>query len=228
MSVNYDCPRACSLWREIAECRLRTPVPAFCSDVFFYAPFDKSVKTWLIEPTAPNYIGLEDLPSSQADPAVDTLWRQAWGDATAGADGRKTIAAADLALAINGLRARTKHSLHIHVGVATAELKACVASLPKATAEDTWMKGPAPCSGLSSVAKQGADVYYALVTAAKRDRVNFFLLDGLKFSKLFVDKDADVGFALVGAPKRAGAGPDDNYLLIYNGKGVSDLSIIVQ
>lgn len=226
-SVNYDCP-ACELWRGIAECRLRTPVPSYCSDTYFYAPSDPAVKNWLIEPTAPNYIGLEDLLSSSANPAIDTLWRQAWGDATAGVDGRKKIADADLALVINSVQARTKHSLHIHAGTATAPLKTCVNALPKAAAEDTWLKGPVACKGLRSTATELTDVYYTLVTAAKRDRVNAFLLDGLKFSKLFVEKDVDVGFALVGAPKSAGAGPDDNYLLIYNGKGVNDKKLLVQ
>jgi len=228
MSVNYDCADACSLWRGIAECRFRTPVPSFCSDTYFYAPSDPTVKNWLIQPTALNYIGLEDLPSSSANPALDTLWRQGWGDATAGVDKRPIIKSADLALVINSVQARTKHSLHIHLGTATAPLKACVVALPKAAAVDTWLKAPAPCKGLSSTPAALTDVYYTLVTAARRDRVNAFLLDGLKFSKLFVDKDTNVGFALVGAPTSAGAGSDDNYLIIYDGRNVNDKQLLVQ
>lgn len=225
-SVNYDC-KDCSLWREIAGCRLRT-VPLFCNDIYFYAPEDPKVKNWLIQPTAPNYIGLEDLPSFTSNPALDTLWQQAWGDATTGVDKRAVIKPADLALVINSVAAREKHSLHIHVGMATSILKTCVGALPKATVDNTW-KGPVVCKGLSGVsATEPTNVYYTLVTAANRGRVHAYLLDGLEFSKLFVEKDVNVGFALVGTPA-AIAKPDDSYLMIYDGKGVSDQkNLIVQ
>jgi hypothetical protein len=227
--IQFTCP-GCFLWREIAECKTDTKiVPAYCSDArgYYYTPVFKG-KAWLIEPTAPGKIGIESLLTGDAD--VANLWDQAWKDATAGADRRTQIASKDIAIVVNSMKARTQHSLHIHVGKSLDTFKSCISQFKPPTS-GWWEEVAHGCLGLRwfsppSQAPPGAitRVWYTRITAPERKSINSFWDKGLKIAQLNVANDQDTGFAVVGDP----SDPNASYLVIFNGQGVNDHMLIDQ
>lgn len=218
---NFECP-GCHLWREIANCLTESkPPPLHCDSSFYYAA---PTKAWLIEPTAPGFIGIENVLGTNT--AIDGLWERAWEDAIKGSTpGKRTqIAAAELTIVLNAVGSRSQHSLHLHVGSRTPVPKTCTETVLAKTTQGDWKSSV--CKNLSANQGQDTTVYYTLVDAANRPKVNSFLSEGLKIAGKDVTKDKYVGTALVDAPPQAKATSGDNYLLIYDGNGVSDYTLI--